>query len=92
MMVCEQMHDIVKNCSDCIEFISTCEDLPKKLKSMDEKIPLVQKKEKYPEDLKDVFKNLLYLTTKIALHLELFRPFASEVLDVCDCVPIVCGQ
>ena len=23
------MHDIVKNCSDCIEFISTCEDLPK---------------------------------------------------------------
>jgi len=67
MMVCEQMHDIVKNCSDCIEFISTCEDLPKKLKSMDEKIPLAPKKEKYPEDLKDVFKNLLYLTPKIGL-------------------------
>ena len=61
------MHEIVKNCSDCIEFISTCEDLPEKLKSMDEKIPLAPKKEKYPEDLKDVFKNLLYLTPKIAL-------------------------
>jgi len=34
---------------------------------MDEKIPLAPKKEKYPEDLKDVFKNLLYLTPKIAL-------------------------
>ena len=67
MMVCEQMHEIVKNCSDCIEFISTCEDLPEKLKYMDEKIPLAPKKEKYPEDLKDVFKNLLYLTPKIAL-------------------------
>jgi len=34
---------------------------------MEEKIPLAPKKEKYPEDLKDVFKNLLYLTPKIAL-------------------------
>ena len=67
MIVCEQMHDIVRNCSDCIEFISTCEDLPEKLKSMDEKMPLAPKKEKYPEDLKDIFKNLLYLTPKIAL-------------------------
>ena len=67
MMVCEQMHDIVKDCSDCIEFISTCEDLPEKLKSMDEKMPLAPKQEKHPEDLKDICKNLLYLTPKIAL-------------------------
>jgi len=30
-------------------------------------MPLAPKKEKHPEDLKDIFKNLLYLTPKIAL-------------------------
>ena len=67
MIVCEHMHGILKNCSDCIDNISTCKDLPEKLKSMDEKMPLASKKEKHPDDLKDLFKNLLYLTPKIAL-------------------------
>ena len=47
MIVCEQMHDIVKDCSNCMDFVSTCEDLPEKLKSMDEKMALAPQKEKH---------------------------------------------
>ena len=35
--------------------------------------------------------HIIQITSR-PVHLELFRPFASEVLDICDCVPIVCGQ